>query len=272
MQRAAADREELTVGNLREVFEASLSDFQRSVEAADIFGLHRRDTQEWPRYEMTLRAARERPPGVLVDLGGYFGVIAHAVSRFGYQAHVVDSYGPLGTDHPGLEKWWESSGITSHDLDLQTGDLRLPFDDDSVDLVTLLAVIEHFPNSPRLVLEEARRILKPGGLFVVDTPNAGQFGARVGFGLHGGGLWSDVGELYNAPFPFPGHKRCYNRKELVQVLTWAGFDSVEVHMFDLEGDVGPGFKHRLLYARLYPLLARRWPDLRSYLWVSATKS
>jgi SAM-dependent methyltransferase len=255
---------------VRELFDDSLRDFQHAVEAADIFGLHRSDTPEWPRYKMTLEAARLHGGGTLVDLGGYFGVIAHAITQLGYEAHVVDSYGPLGDAHPGLENWWDRSGITVHDIDLQAAELHLPFADDSVDLVTLLAVIEHFPNSPRLVLEEARRILKPGGLFIVDTPNAGYFGTRVGFGLHGSGLWANVEELYHSPFPFPGHKRCYSRHELVSVLGWAGFSVADVRLFDLDGNLRPGLKSRLLYGRLYPQLARRWPDLRGYLWVAAT--
>jgi SAM-dependent methyltransferase len=157
-------------------------------------------------------------------------------------------------------------------VDLQAAELRLPFDDASVDLVTLLAVIEHFPSTPRLVLEEARRILRPGGRFIVDTPNAGFFGTRVGFAVHGGGLWADIAELYHSDIPFPGHKRCYNRDELVQVLKWAGFDSVDVRLFDLAGGFRPGLKSRLLYGGLYPLLARLRPDLRAYLWAAATKA
>jgi SAM-dependent methyltransferase len=256
---------------VREIFDASLTDFEQAVDADDIFGLHRSDTREWPRYDRTLNAARARGPGTIVDLGGYFGVIAHAMTRLGYTAHVVDAYGSIGSDHPGLVKWWKDGGVTAHDVDLQAAGLRLPFDDGSVDLVTLLAVIEHFPNSPRLVLEEAHRILKPGGLFIVDTPNAGQFGTRVGFGLHGEGLWSDIRELYHADFPFPGHKRCYSRGELVDVLTWAGFNAVQVELFDLGGDIRPGFRRRILYRGLYPLLARRLPELRGYLWAAATK-
>jgi SAM-dependent methyltransferase len=257
---------------VREVFDASLRDFQQAVHVPDPFGLHRRDTPEWPRYERTLEAARELGGGTLVDLGGYFGVMAHALTGLGYDAHIVDSYGPIGGDHPGLATWWEQSGMTAHDIDLQAGDLKLPFDDDSVDLVTLLAVIEHFPNSPRLVLEEAGRILKPGGVFIVDTPNAGFFGTRVGFAMHGGGLWADVGELYHSDFPFHGHKRCYNRQELLQVLHWAGFASVEVSMFDVAGDIRPGLKSRLLYGCVYPVLAKRWSGLRGYLWAVARKA
>ena len=46
---------------------------------------------------------------------------------------------------------------------------RLEFDDGSVDLVTMLAVIEHLPNV-RQVLEEIHRVLKPGGQLILTTP------------------------------------------------------------------------------------------------------
>jgi SAM-dependent methyltransferase len=258
--------------SVRDVFDTSLCDFQQAVDAPDVFDLHRSDTPEWPRYELTLKAARRHGGGKLVDLGGYFGVIAHAATRLGYEAHLVDSYGTLGQERPGLADWWARSGITALDIDLQTADLRLPFENDSVDLVTLLAVIEHFPNSPRLVLEEAHRILRPDGILIVDTPNAGYFGTRVGFGLHGGGIWCGVDELYHSDFPFAGHKRCYNRQELVRVLHLAGFGKVDVRLFDLAAETRPGVSSRLLYDRIYPLLARRWPDLRSYLWTAAVKT
>src|SRR5207247_8619723 len=133
---------------VRKGFEVSLQAFQTVVEVADSGGLHHADTGEWPRYELTLETAMRRPAGILVAVGGYFGVIARAATRFGHEAHVVDSYGLLSTDQSGLAKWWTQTGMVAHDLDLQAADLRLPFDDDSVDLVTLLAVIEHFPHTP----------------------------------------------------------------------------------------------------------------------------
>jgi len=46
---------------------------------------------------------------------------------------------------------------------------RLDFPDNSMDLVTMLAVIEHFKN-PEQILREIHRVLKPGGKLVLTTP------------------------------------------------------------------------------------------------------
>jgi SAM-dependent methyltransferase len=46
----------------------------------------------------------------------------------------------------------------------------LPFPAESFDLVTAFEVIEHLPDWPKLI-EEARRVLRRDGLFIVSTPN-----------------------------------------------------------------------------------------------------
>ncbi|HEX8066700.1 MAG TPA: class I SAM-dependent methyltransferase [Thermoleophilaceae bacterium] len=263
----------------RDVYREALESFRGDVRSIpDVFGLLRPDTPEMPRYLLTLRAAAEHARGRggrrlrVCDLGGYYGIVTAAIGRLGYAGEVVDDYGPLlaDTGHADLRGWWERSGLTVHDLDLQSPDLRLPFEDGSFDLVTFLAVIEHFPHTPRLALDEARRILRPDGLLILDTPNAGSLGTRVGFALHGEGVWSDVGELYRSDVPFPGHKRCYSRRELLAVLDWAGFEPAEVRMLDLEETRGSdALRARVLYDVVQPALRRRWPDLRGYVWISA---
>lgn len=46
----------------------------------------------------------------------------------------------------------------------------LPFEDESFDFVVSFQVIEHIANDRRFV-EEVRRVLRPGGKFIVSTPN-----------------------------------------------------------------------------------------------------
>jgi 2-polyprenyl-3-methyl-5-hydroxy-6-metoxy-1,4-benzoquinol methylase len=48
--------------------------------------------------------------------------------------------------------------------------LEMPFEDDSFDLVVSSEVIEHTPE-PFKALEELHRVLKPGGVLVISTPN-----------------------------------------------------------------------------------------------------
>lgn len=62
----------------------------------------------------------------------------------------------------------ESINLLSYDLRKER---VLPFEDDYFDVVTMLAVFEHIePEILAGVLDEIRRVLKPGGLYILTTP------------------------------------------------------------------------------------------------------
>jgi 2-polyprenyl-3-methyl-5-hydroxy-6-metoxy-1,4-benzoquinol methylase len=62
-------------------------------------------------------------------------------------------------------------GDAPDNVTFEAGDLRrLPFPDDDFDLITCFESIEHVPD-PELVLDELRRVLRPGGIVVISTPN-----------------------------------------------------------------------------------------------------
>ena len=66
--------------------------------------------------------------------------------------------------------------------------LRLPFKNEQFDVVVSIENIEHV-NDQRKYIEEAKRVLKKGGLLIVSTPNGEHFGHRlrklVGVKQHG---------------------------------------------------------------------------------------
>ena len=101
-----------------------------------------------------------RPGAVLVDLGCGAGLLAPHVEPKGYR-------------HLGIDL--VSSALAqaaAHGVDAIRADAtRLPLADGCADVVSAGELLEHVPGWPAVVTE-ACRVLRPGGVLVIDTLNA----------------------------------------------------------------------------------------------------
>ena len=135
-----------------------------------------------------------RPAAVLVDAGCGGGLLAPHVERLGYRHIGVD------LRRSGLEQS-AARGVTP-----VTGDVTaLPLADGAADVVVAGEILEHVPDL-RAAVAELCRVLRPGGLLVLDTVNGTRLsrfltvtlGERFGVapvGLHDPDLFVDPGEL-----------------------------------------------------------------------------
>ena len=99
----------------------------------------------------------------------------------GLTPFVVADLGTAGAYHPELKKKFPGakfhfSGPTEgkwedHWFDIDLEWAPLPIEDNTVDIVMLFEVIEHFYEDPMYVLAEINRVLKPGGQIFLTTPN-----------------------------------------------------------------------------------------------------
>jgi len=100
----------------------------------------------------------------VLDIGARFGSFLDRIHNAGY----ADVHG-IDVDEDAV-----CTGRRSYPhlaARLQTSDGRcVPFDDDTFDAVTMFDVLEHVPDVAAFLVE-VRRVLKPGGLFVFQTPN-----------------------------------------------------------------------------------------------------
>jgi len=110
------------------------------------------------RAELVPRATRDG--AVLVDLGCGGGLIAPYVATKGYR-------------HVGVDLTASALGVAAGHgvLPVRADAVRLPFADGCADVVTAGELLEHVPD-PRGVVAEACRLLRPGGVLVIDTINA----------------------------------------------------------------------------------------------------
>jgi ubiquinone/menaquinone biosynthesis C-methylase UbiE len=113
---------------------------------------------EFTRTQELLNRYLPDPPAVVLDVGGGPGVYSAWLAERGYEVHLLD---PVELH---LRQAREASDrIASAEL----GDARaLPYPDDTADAVLLLGPLYHLqePTDRRRALEEARRVLRPGGL------------------------------------------------------------------------------------------------------------
>jgi 2-polyprenyl-6-hydroxyphenyl methylase/3-demethylubiquinone-9 3-methyltransferase len=101
-----------------------------------------------------------RPDAVLVDLGSGAGLLAPHVRGLGYRHVGIDLV-------PASLRLGRQHGVAPVRADVH----QLPLADASADAVSAGEVLEHVAD-PSTVVAEACRILRPGGILVLDTINA----------------------------------------------------------------------------------------------------
>lgn len=106
-------------------------------------------------------------PGRLLDVGCGLGYLLEAARARGWDATGVDP-SPFSVAQARAKGFEAHRGLL-HELNLPAA---------SFDAISLLQVVEHLID-PRALLAECRRLLKPGGAILVETPNPASLLATV---------------------------------------------------------------------------------------------
>jgi SAM-dependent methyltransferase len=125
------------------------------------------------------------------------------------------------------------------DMDFKTCNLEesIPLASESFDVVFCGEVIEHIYN-PDYAIEECARVLKPGGILVLTTPNLNTWYNRILFmlGIQPIFYETSLKSAKNGAGPLKrlkgqdvpvGHIRLFNRAALSDIVTSAGLDVIE---------------------------------------------
>jgi methionine biosynthesis protein MetW len=142
---------------------------------------------------------------------------------------------------------------------------KLPFPDDSFDVVVCIEVLEHL-FSPHKAVEEIVRVLRPGGVLMLTVPNVAAWRWRLDmFAL---GRWNPIGDELSGVEPWRDpHIRFFTTRILKAMLLQRGLSVDEV-----SGHAG-GFLMYLPYLRrfakaesswLYRLLEKACPSLLAH--------
>ena len=120
---------------------------------------------EFDRSREILRRFLPRRRAIIYDVGGGPGAYAFWLARLGHEVHLVDPV-PL---HIRQARQKARRAREAAPVEIIAGDARaLPFPTSSADAVLLMGPLYHLPREPdrRKALEEAFRVLRPGGLLM----------------------------------------------------------------------------------------------------------
>ncbi len=140
-----------------------------------------------------------RSNGNLLGIGFGGGLELQAAARAGWNVEGIEV-------SESAVKHARSQGISAFHGELQ----EAKFPDEHFDVVMASEVLEHV-HHPRPLLEEAARVLRPGGLLWATTPNGRGLSRKI-LGL----AWSGVSP--------PEHLQLFSPRALRHMLTTAGFE------------------------------------------------
>ena len=113
-------------------------------------------------------------------------------------------------------------------VDLRESEVEtLPWPDNTFDVVTSTDVFHHLAN-PNPALMEIKRVLKPGGIFIIAD------------------MWlpAPFRHFFNLALPFThkGNVKIYSRRQMLSFLTMNGYGNVSWKRFELLGQITTGLK------------------------------
>ncbi len=129
-------------------------------------------TSYWPENEPRIRLVARRAQalaparGRTLDVGCANGYVSYLFHLMGFHVTAVDAY-----DDERRAELFGRTGIDYTHANLNEPAPLAAFQPASYDLVLLGEVFEHILNRPLGVLEAIFQVLRPGGIFVLTTPN-----------------------------------------------------------------------------------------------------
>lgn len=158
--------------------------------------------------------------GEILEIGSFPGHLTYCLKKLGFKV--------IGLD---INPKRMESFTKKHNLIVKAGDIenkKIPFTDNRFGFIIFNEVFEHLRIDPILTLKEVNRLLRPGGILMLTTPNLYSLGRIISFNL--GKSFNNAYEQFNMlhTLGHMGHIREYSTKEVKQFLENTGFKVIDV--------------------------------------------
>lgn len=156
----------------------------------------------------------------VLDVGANPPFLIATLAQLGFDASGID------LNPAAFQKTIDRYGLRVNALDIERD--PLPFEDNSFDYLLFTEVIEHLRINPVFTMSELYRVLKPGGVLMLETPNLYSLNGIYNFLVKGRAYACCNNDIYSEfshynVTGFFGHIREYTSQELHVFLKKLGF-------------------------------------------------
>ena len=179
------------------------------------------------RYKYYFAIAKRLPySSEILEVGGSPGHVTVGLYEMGFKLHSINLNIEWNKFYPS-NKWLEKLNVKIHNIEKS----RLPYSDNRFDAIFFTEVLEHIAiKDPIEILREFNRVLKPGGMIVISTPNVCNISNIIAL-LNGKNIFWRNEIFYGS---LDRHNREYTPDELRELVKIENFNDIE--MFGINCD------------------------------------
>ena len=194
----------------------------------------------------------------LCDVGGFFGAFPLALRRMGVEVAMTEALGYYSDSFSPLFSYLRGQGVEIIDHDPFEANWHLS---KQFDVVSAMAVLEHYPHSPRRFLDHLSSMIGPMGRLYIEVPNIAYWPKRLAL-LRGRSPLASIEDVYLSAVPFIGHHRELTIDEVRRLAKLANLTVLHSEHYNYSF-VGPWIK-RFISDPVLTLMSHR-PAMRECL-------
>ncbi|MFN0277988.1 MAG: methyltransferase domain-containing protein [Pyrinomonadaceae bacterium] len=164
----------------------------------------------------------------LCDVGGYWGVWPVTARKLGFDVAMTETLKFYGESFTPLFDHLQQSGVQIADYDPFTRDAEMPR---RFDLVTVMAILEHYPHSLKTLIENVKNLTTEKGHLYFEAPNIAYWPKRIDL-LRGKTPLAQLADIYRSEEPFIGHHHEFTIEEMRDLASLSGLNIISENFYN----------------------------------------
>lgn len=170
-------------------------------------------TQSALRYYQVYKTAVQENKKSIIDVGGFWAAFPLTMARLGFEVNMTEALKYYSSSYNAFFEFVRSKNVTIIDFD----PFMEEYNGKKFDLITVMAVIEHYPHSLKFFFENIKKMMHADAKLCLDVPNLAYIKSRINF-LFGKTPLTPIEIIHSSKTPFIGHHHEYTVAELKSLM------------------------------------------------------